>query len=138
MFGRKRFSRMVINGMNWFKAHIKLAYPYSYNLCPECAQSLLIDFYWERYGEGNHLGIGQCPVCHTGFMVEEFDQEENLGFKYSKLVRVSPAQFKHLSQVRPNVLVVKDDDNSAVAPADPDQIQYNQEQNPSSPSAVSL
>ena len=97
--------------MSWYKKYKladlqKIAYPYSTNLCPNCDQPLLIDFYWERHKRNIGLGIGHCPYanCKQPLKAELLpykkvnNKEESSGFRFSNIEVISEKAYFRLKQ----------------------------------------
>lgn len=118
--------------MNWFRR--KVAAPYSYNLCPYCSDSLLLDFYWEK-GHEVPVAVGRCPKCRRPFKVEERQEQEALGFNYSNLIPITTKEFNRLTQIdhAPVILVALDEDNTAtqqMTPIEGDNLNLDQQPAP--------
>jgi len=103
--------------MNWFARNLrKIAYPYGYNVCPNCTESVLLDFWWEKQGEHSDA-IGKCPSCQKELRIIVYPQEETIGFKYSDLTPVSHQQYVKLKlQGTPEIQITSDENHEAVTP----------------------
>jgi hypothetical protein len=110
--------------MNWFgrdsARFVKLAYPYSVNLCPNCSSPLLLDFYWEKHKRNIGLGIGKCPVCHKGIKADLLpyrkveNKEETMSFRFSELSPLSSPDYKRLLSLgSPQILITEDEESIA-------------------------
>lgn len=100
--------------MSWY-TKLKMASPYSMNLCPHCSECLNIDFLWEK-GLKRAEAVGKCPYCGTPFRIQESNEQEMMNFNYSSLVEIDEDEFVILAQENevPVLIVTQDPDHNCV------------------------